>query len=411
MPSRGCSRTKASNISCAIRAISHRSLRRGRNPPDRLPARAGRRGDRRRHQPLDQRQADRRLRAAGRTGDRELVLRRRAIVQRRHPDARLCPGPAPMGRSHTPPHFSAVDNFAHITKWACELDDAGRVWELMRRAFHNLRSGRTGPVLIEMTGDITEAECGEYAYRPVRAVRSAPDPADIRPPPTYCSPRSGPVIQAGQGDPLRRRDGDELVRVAELLQAPVLTTNPGKSGFPEDHPLALGAMVNSAPKTAFAFLKDADCVFGAGTSLSRVNWAPKIPPGKRMVHLTNDPIDIKRTTSSTRRSSPTRSSRCKRSPTRSSRASTCGARCRSRGRARCARVGSRVGAGTHVVGAADQPVSHDPRASRRCCRTAHDRHPRGRQPARADGPVLAEPHAARLPRLGEVDVARARGSA
>jgi thiamine pyrophosphate-dependent acetolactate synthase large subunit-like protein len=43
---------------------------------------------------------------------------------------------------------------------------------------------------------------------------------------------------------------------------------------------------------AFTFLKDADCVFGAGTSLSRVNWAPKIGPGKTMVHLTNDPLDI-----------------------------------------------------------------------------------------------------------------------
>ena len=84
----------------------------------------------------------------------------------------------------------------------------------------------------------------------------------------------------------------ELVRVAELLQAPVLTTNPGKSSFPEDHPLALGAMVNSAPKMALRFSKDADCVFGAGTSLSRVNWAPKIPPGKTMVHLTNEAVDI-----------------------------------------------------------------------------------------------------------------------
>jgi len=203
----------------------------------------------------------------------------------------VLPGPAPMGRSHTPPAFSAVDNFARITKWGCELDDPARVWELMRRAFHNLRSGRMGPVLIEMTDDITETECGAYAYRTVRPVRSAPDPADIRLAADVLLAAKRPVIQAGQGI-LFSGATAELIRVAELLQAPVLTTNPGKSSFPEDHPLALGAMVNSAPKPAFAFLGDADCIFGAGTSFSRVNWAPKIPPGKKMVHLTNDPIDI-----------------------------------------------------------------------------------------------------------------------
>jgi len=203
----------------------------------------------------------------------------------------VLPGPATMGRSHTLPAFSAVDNFAHVTKWGCELDDPARVWELMRRAFHNLRSGRMGPVLIEQTGEITAADCGNYAYRPVRAVHSAPDPADVRRAADVLLAAKRPVIQAGQGI-LFAGATAELVRVAELLQAPVLTTNPGKSSFPEDHPLALGAMVISAPKMAFAFLKDADCLFGAGTSLSRVNWAPKIPPGKTMVHLTNDPIDI-----------------------------------------------------------------------------------------------------------------------
>jgi acetolactate synthase-1/2/3 large subunit len=203
----------------------------------------------------------------------------------------LLPGPAPMGRSHTPPSFSAVDNFAHITKWGCELDDPARLWELMRRAFHNLRSGKPGPVMVEMTGDITEAECGDYAYRPVRGVRSAPDPADIRRAADVLLAAERLIIHAGQGI-LFSGATAELVALAELLHAPVLTTNPGKSSFPEDHPLALGAMVNSAPRMAFEYLKAADCVFGAGTSLTRTNWGPKIPPGKTIVHLTNDPSDI-----------------------------------------------------------------------------------------------------------------------
>lgn len=203
----------------------------------------------------------------------------------------VLPGPAPMGRSHTAPTFSAVDNFANITKWGCELDDPARVWELMRRAFSQLRTGKSGPVIIEMTGAITEAECGEYAYSPSKAVRSAPDPVDIRAAADVLLAAKRPVIHAGQGI-LFANATQELVRVAELLGAPVLTTNPGKSAFPEDHPLSLGAMVISAPKAAFHFLKEADCVFGAGTSLTRTVWGPQIPAGKTIVHLTNSATDL-----------------------------------------------------------------------------------------------------------------------
>lgn len=203
----------------------------------------------------------------------------------------VLPGPAPLGRSHTPPSFSAVANFANVTKWGCELDDPARVWELMRRAFHSLRTGKAGPVMIEMTGDITEADCGDFAYRPVKRVRTAPDPDAVRAAADLLLGARRPVIHAGQGI-LFADATPELVELAELLQAPVLTTNPGKSGFPEDHPLALGAMVVSAPKAAFAFLASADCLFGAGTSFTRTPWGPQIPHGKKIVQLTNAEADI-----------------------------------------------------------------------------------------------------------------------
>jgi thiamine pyrophosphate-dependent acetolactate synthase large subunit-like protein len=85
---------------------------------------------------------------------------------------------------------------------------------------------------------------------------------------------------------------DELIELAELLQLPVLTTNTGKSAFPEAHPLALGAMVVSAPKAAFHFLAKADLIFGVGCSFSRTNWGPQVPAGKRILHLTNCAEDI-----------------------------------------------------------------------------------------------------------------------
>ena len=202
----------------------------------------------------------------------------------------VLPGGAPMGRSHTPPHFSAVDNFAGITKWACELDDPKRVWELLRRAFHQLRSGHTGPVLLEQIGDITEAECGAYAYRPVGVVRAAPDPAAIRAAADVLLAAKRPVIQAGQGI-LFAGATAELVRVAEL-QAPVLTTNPGKSAFPKTIRWRWARWSTRRRKWRSRSSRTPTACSVQGTSLSRVNWAPKIPPGKTMVHLTNEAADI-----------------------------------------------------------------------------------------------------------------------
>jgi acetolactate synthase-1/2/3 large subunit len=72
----------------------------------------------------------------------------------------------------------------------------------------------------------------------------------------------------------------------------VLTTNTGKGAFPENHPLSLGAFVVSGTKQGFHYLRKADLIVGMGSSLTRNNWAPQIPAGKRILHCTNDPSDI-----------------------------------------------------------------------------------------------------------------------
>lgn len=203
----------------------------------------------------------------------------------------LIPGDR-VGRSFTPPSFDPVQTFRPVTKWAAELNEPGRVFELMRRAFHNLRSGRPGPVLIELPSNVGGREIeGEYNYAPVGTVRPGPDPADIRRVAEILLKTKRPVIHAGQGV-LYSGATKELVRFAELLQAPVLTTNTGKGAFPENHPLSLGAFVVSAPKMGFHFLKQADCIIGMGTSLTRNHWAPQIPDGKRIIHCTLEAADI-----------------------------------------------------------------------------------------------------------------------
>lgn len=196
-----------------------------------------------------------------------------------------------LARRDTPPTFDAVENFRHVTKFAADVNQPGRVSELMRRAFHQLRSGKPGPVLIQLPTDMDTDIGGDLDYKPVQPVRAAPDPKDVRAVAALLLKAKCPVIHAGQGI-MYAGATRELVALAELIGAPVLTTNTGKGAFPENHPLSLGASVISAPKAAFHFLRKADPLIGLGTSLTKNIWAPQVPAGMRIIHSTNDPADI-----------------------------------------------------------------------------------------------------------------------
>ena len=197
-----------------------------------------------------------------------------------------------LGRTFTVPHYHPMEHFRGIIKWGATLDRAERVSELMRRAFHNLRSGKGGPIMLEIPNDMIDAELGvDWHYTPSRPVRSGPDPDDVKRVADILLAAKCPLLHAGQGV-LYAGATPELVKLAELLQAPVITTNTGKSAFPEDHPLFAGATVISAPKAVFHYLKNADVIAGIGAGFVVNPWTPKIPAGKRLVQLTNEAADI-----------------------------------------------------------------------------------------------------------------------
>jgi acetolactate synthase-1/2/3 large subunit len=89
---------------------------------------------------------------------------------------------------------------------------------------------------------------------------------------------------------------DELLKLAELLDAPVMTTTDGKSAFPEDHALALGSGGTVYTGHGRHFLHESDLIFAIGTSLTKHNIStPIIPDGKRIIHATNDTRDLYKT--------------------------------------------------------------------------------------------------------------------
>jgi len=204
----------------------------------------------------------------------------------------VIPGAGRMTRQYTRPVFNAVANYQYVTKWAASINTVSFIPDVFRRAYQAMRSGKSGPVLIEVPEEFWEAEFeGELNYEPVPFTRVAPDPDAVKEAAKAITDAKSPIIFAGQGV-LYAGATEELIELANLLPAPVMTTNPGKSAFPENHDLALGASTSSAPRPLTEFMKRADVVFAIGSSLTRTPFGPQVPPGKKIVHSTNDPGDI-----------------------------------------------------------------------------------------------------------------------
>ncbi len=189
--------------------------------------------------------------------------------------------------------FRSVQAYAPVTKWTEEITLANQVPEIMRRAFSYLKMGRLGPVLVEIPNDAAVEEFpGAVNYTPVKKTVSGANARDIAEAAKVLVQAKSPVIIAGQGV-LYAEASDELVELAELLQAPVMTPLEGKSAFPEHHPLSLGTGAGVMPRPVQTFLQKADVVFAIGASLTKHSIvAAPIPPGKTIIHATNDERDI-----------------------------------------------------------------------------------------------------------------------
>ena len=204
----------------------------------------------------------------------------------------VIPGGLPLARQYVRPVFRAAEVYRPVTKWAALAHSVQELPNLMRRAYHAMRSGKGGPVLVEVPAEVWEAEYhGEVEYKPVPVFRMAPDPDAIKQAARLLASAKNPLLLAGQGV-LYAQASDRLMQLAELIPAPVATTNPGKSAIPESHPLALGASTRSRPKMFTDFMARADLVLAIGSSLTRTPFGPSVPPGKIIIHATNEALDI-----------------------------------------------------------------------------------------------------------------------
>ncbi|MET3858821.1 thiamine pyrophosphate-requiring protein [Rhizobium sp. OAE497] len=199
----------------------------------------------------------------------------------------------PRGAEAVAPNFESRRNFRNITKWCEAATQVRDLPKLMHTAISRVRNGPQAPVLLELPVDLL-AESLEA--RPVdhrRPHRSLPqaDTAEVAALVGAVLAAEYPVILAGQGV-LSASATEDLVEFAELLNIPVMTTPNGKSGFPENHPLALGTAGRARPATVDHFLAKADLILALGSSLTRSYYILPVPEDKTILHVTLDDADL-----------------------------------------------------------------------------------------------------------------------
>src|SRR2546427_1457797 len=206
----------------------------------------------------------------------------------------LLPLGHPRDRAQVFPLFSSARTYASVTKSVETITVGTQVADVMRRAISLRRMGRPGPAMVEIPADILNEDVPEAlidAYRPVKVTSAGANVRDVETAARVLRDARRPVIHAGQGV-LYAEASDDLLELADLLQAPVMTTMEAKSAFPEDHPLALGTGGPAVTGHTLQYLREADVVFGIGCSFTRHGMAASIPAGKTLIHATNDERDL-----------------------------------------------------------------------------------------------------------------------
>jgi acetolactate synthase-1/2/3 large subunit len=185
-----------------------------------------------------------------------------------------------------------------ITKHNYLVTDVGELAHVIHEAFYIARSGRPGPVLIDLPKDVQQAETdfvpaeGETRLPGYQAVELS-DPQLLQQAAELIKGAHRPVILAGHGV-LMSGAMDTLRAFAEKTQTPVALTLLGKGGFPESHPLALGMMGMHGEACANQAIQEADLLLAFGMRFDdRVTGTLETyAPRARKIHVDLDAAEL-----------------------------------------------------------------------------------------------------------------------
>jgi acetolactate synthase-1/2/3 large subunit len=186
----------------------------------------------------------------------------------------------------------------HCTKHAYLVTDADEIPDVIHEAFHIARSGRPGPVLVDLPKDIlnqsttwsTPSLAGLPGYKPPS---SEGHPKQIKAAVAMIEAAERPVLYIG-GGVIRAGAAPELLAFAEAANVPVVTTLMARGAFPDKHPLAMGMPGMHGTYTATTAIQKSDVLVAIGARFDdRVTGAvDHFAPGAKVIHVDVDPAEI-----------------------------------------------------------------------------------------------------------------------
>jgi acetolactate synthase I/II/III large subunit len=183
-----------------------------------------------------------------------------------------------------------------ITKWAVTVERPERVGWTIRRALQIARTGKPGPVYVEIPADIALQDIEMPEYQPADTnTRPGPDASRIQEFHSMLAAAERPVIVCGGGSVLSGAF-EEVRELAEAAGIPVLATPAGRGILPEDHELFCGSVGLYRTEFPRDVYQRADLLITLGSRMEEFQSAAFsfYPPGARFVQVDIDPFEIGR---------------------------------------------------------------------------------------------------------------------
>ncbi len=212
------------------------------------------------------------------------------------------------GQVHTPvigkDAFQEVDTTGitmPVTKHNYLVTRPEELCSTVRHAFHIARTGRPGPVLVDLPGNISGGEA-PYTERCIGALRGySPNYKGhalmIRQAARLIAEGTRPLLYFG-GGVISSGASDELLRFAEKIKCPVTNTLLGKGGFPETHPQSLRMLGMHGTYAANMAISEANLIIAIGARFDdRITgrldaFGPNRDPDVKVIHIDIDPAEI-----------------------------------------------------------------------------------------------------------------------
>lgn len=189
--------------------------------------------------------------------------------------------------------------FKDVTKYVVQIKKPQEIPQWIKNAFYIATTGRPGPVVVDIPRDVQLEKIDEVEWpekpmvRGYRPFRTEIDPVKIKKAAELLLEAEKPIILVGTGV-VWSNATPEVLNLAETLICPIVSTLPGKSAIPHDHPLYLGPMGYYGRAEASMAALESDVMLIIGSRLSDrtfTSYDEMVETRKKFIMINIDPTD------------------------------------------------------------------------------------------------------------------------